>query len=119
MSPAEFAQTWLPNLIAVSALGYTVLIDRRTARRSALEEIEQKIAELDDAREQGGQRLTRLEGRLEQMPDQATVHRIELTVARVEGEIKSQNATIASIAKSSDAAAASVQRIENWMMEKE
>jgi hypothetical protein len=128
MNVQDFAVTWLPNLIAFLALGYAVRSDLRGARKGELDAINQRIDGVEEkqraeaeagrtSREKVVERLTVVEGQLSHLPDKETVHRLEVAVATMGGDIKAQGASMVALNESVKAAAVSAQRIETYLLE--
>jgi hypothetical protein len=124
----EDLRLWLPIAITLAIFAWNISVFRGGARKSELKALDEKIDAVDlrrqkdasdgqGSRAQLADRLTRVEAQLAQMPDKETVHRVEVTVARMEGDVKAQGATMMAIGESVKAATASVQRIESYMLE--
>jgi hypothetical protein len=124
----EDLRLWLPIAIALAVFAWNVHLQRSGVRKDELDTLRKEIESVDGKREQDAQdgqhsraevaeRLTRVEAQLAQMPDKESVHRVEVTVARMEGDMKAQGAAIVAIGENVKAATNSVQRIENYMME--
>lgn len=83
--------------VALAALAYTVITQRKKASAEALGKIEAKVEakadvalvsvlvdRVDDVKD----RVTKIEDQLEHMPDRETTHRLELSITEMRGEMK-------------------------------
>ncbi|MEJ0012808.1 MAG: DUF2730 family protein [Bauldia sp.] len=124
----EDFRLWLPIAIAVSVFAWNIYLQRSGVRQSALDKVNARVDQVEaeraadanngrESREKVVERLTALEQQLQHMPDKDTVHRLELSVTRMEGDVKAQSATMVALSENVKAAVQSSLRVETYMLE--
>jgi hypothetical protein len=89
---------WVPHVIAAAALAYAVFNNRGRKHEKKMSDIEQSVAAVNNGivtmqRTIEGRvdkiedRVTKVEGEVTHLPDKEVTHRLELAMARFEGEL--------------------------------
>ncbi len=95
----EELRLWAPIVIATAALLWNIRIQIATARRDELDKVKGDIeaveAKLEThvstgqvSRAEVADRLTTIEGQLKHLPDAESAHRMEVAIARLEGNLE-------------------------------
>ena len=95
--------------LTVSGFAWTVALTLWTRYVAAQAATKGEIDEVREGSHELSERLSRVETKLEQMPGPAAVHKIEIAVGSLEGDIKQLSATLEPIARST-------RRIEDYLL---
>ncbi len=101
----EALKDWIgaiSGIIAIGSIFYTWVTSRATANSAALETIGKDMTVL-------ARRVDKLDTEIQHLPDKDTVHKMEVAMAEIRGEI-------GQMSESAKATQRTVQRIENHLM---
>jgi hypothetical protein len=128
MDPLDVALRFGAIAVAATSLGWNFVQYRLGARKAELAEVKGQIAKVAadlDAHKEAGQtsraelseRLGNVEVALQHMPDKDTVHRLEVAVAEVRGDVRAQSEAVRGLADNVRTVAASGERIESYLLQ--
>lgn len=117
---ADFLQQWGGHLASAATLLWAIYLFVRGARKEELDAVRTDIvavrAELKEHKDDGSasrqalsERVGHIETVLGQMPDKDTVHRLEVSVTEIRGDIKAQGETLSAVK-------ATTNRVEDFLL---
>lgn len=105
---------WLSATATIVSLGaalYTWLTSRSKANSTKIEKFEIQLDKLEKEVDRQDVRIDRLVSDMQRMPDQQTVHKIELTMTQIQGSIETMAAGFSTMNHS-------VTRLEDYLYNK-
>jgi hypothetical protein len=102
----EEVRLWLPAiaaLISVASVIYFILTSPAKTAAAAAEAVTGRVDQLE-------QRLVRIESELPHLPDRESVHRLELSVSDMRGDMRAMAERMTTVSETS-------RRLQEWLLE--
>lgn len=113
----EELRLWAPVFISIATFAFVLIDRRRTAWRAELAPIEKRMTVLEEATISAGRaasaasaKVDQLERELQHMPTKEQVHRLELNVTEMKGDLRVTSEGMQTVK-------ATTSRMEAWLLE--